>query len=154
MIFSLMLYLLNLLCIVFFFLMRRRPPRSTRTDTLFPYTTLFRSPRSRNCQVGFFAERKGETGRCLDVRICSEDLVPIIIFTTDRHHVLTSLLLRQTKNRLHIALVLAVEERSEEHTSELQSLMRISYAVFCLKKKRYTKPTTHIIQSHTRHTYT
>src|SRR3546814_18509584 len=128
MIFSLMLYLLNLLCIVFFFLMRRRPPRSTRTDTLFPYTTLFRSPRSRNCQVGFFAERKGETGRCLDVRICSEDLVPIIIFTTDRHHVLTSLLLRQTKNRLHIA-------RSEEHTSELQSLMRISYAVFCLKQK-------------------
>src|SRR3546814_343680 len=139
------------------------PPRSTRTDTLFPYTTLFRTqpkqvskvlrilwryhfvcrqqprlfissskpqlridafdhtvvsvfeaklsePRSRNCQVGFFAERKGETGRCLDVRICSEDLVPIIIFTTDRHHVLTSLLLRQTKNRLHIALVLAVEE--------------------------------------------
>src|SRR3546814_5662633 len=88
----------------FFFLMIRRPPRSTRTDTLFPYTTLFRSDavvtmllqpvpgsecrRSRRCH--------GQCWRCGQ----------------------------------------SVKLRSEEHTSELQSLMRISYAVFCLKKKK------------------
>src|SRR3546814_4771216 len=96
------------MCIVisFFFLRLRRPPRSTRTDTLFPYTTLFRSARdghhsragrgeaattgepARSCRRGCLSDQQaGEAGR------------------------------------------------SEEHTSELQSLMRISYAVFCLKKK-------------------
>src|SRR3546814_11141174 len=85
--------ILLLCCLVFilffFFLMIRRPPRSTRTDTLFPYTTLFRSNRlpidDREPDAG---QDEGEIGR------------------------------------------------SEEHTSELQSLMRISYAVFCLKKKK------------------
>src|SRR3546814_12320896 len=72
-----------------FFLMIRRPPRSTRTDTLFPYTTLFRSWKDRACP-------KSSTRWW-----------------------------RRTK-----------PPRSEEHTSELQSLMRISYAVFCLKKKK------------------
>src|SRR3546814_15557844 len=90
----------------FFFLMIRRPPRSTRTDTLFPYTTLFRSghevwPPQISCSNGS-----------------------------------------------------AFHRRSEEHTSELQSLMRISYAVFCLKKKnkknKKHKNATDTVQSHSR----
>src|SRR3546814_8209311 len=93
------IYMVLTLCFLlyFFFLMIRRPPRSTRTDTLFPYTTLFRSdarpPRARHpwsAQPSCRAEHR------------------------------------------HIQ----AEDRSEEHTSELQSLMRISYAVFCLKKKK------------------
>src|SRR3546814_1982901 len=84
---------------LFFFLLIRRPPRSTRTDTLFPYTTLFRSPcwTSRVAcadRPWWWSTRPGDGGRV---------------------------------------------HRSEEHTSELQSLMRISYAVFCLKKKRMAK---------------
>src|SRR3546814_5352466 len=83
----------------FFFLMIRRPPRSTRTDTLFPYTTLFRS---------LFRGARARGGR-------------------------NSLLLNAGDDAgADGAAALA---RSEEHTSELQSLMRISYAVFCLKKK-------------------
>src|SRR3546814_1351679 len=78
----------------FFFLMIRRPPRSTRTDTLFPYTTLFRSVRDAKV-VAYLA--RSRSGR---------------------------------RNLQHLGA-----SRSEEHTSELQSLMRISYAVFCLKKK-------------------
>src|SRR3546814_11181976 len=90
-----------LCCSFLFFLMIRRPPRSTRTDTLFPYTTLFRSlqrallrPRGDGRAVGY-AHRN-----------------------------------RRSLAAGHGKL------RSEEHTSELQSLMRISYAVFCLKKKK------------------
>src|SRR3546814_16232075 len=78
---------------VFFFLMIRRPPRSTRTDTLFPYTTLFRSVEF----IGRFEE---------------------------------ALATEAARRGVHGVI------RSEEHTSELQSLMRISYAVFCLKKKK------------------
>src|SRR3546814_2013311 len=85
--------------------MIRRPPRSTRTDTLFPYTTLFRSlrptPRPASCRWTTF----------------EEGARPMAI------------------NHLAVKSV-----RSEEHTSELQSLMRISYAVFCLKKKIYGPP--------------
>src|SRR3546814_14033344 len=85
---------------VIFFLMIRRPPRSTRTDTLFPYTTLFRSLR----------------------KIWREPHPAEELFTgAMREAALFDDLLRK---------------RSEEHTSELQSLMRISYAVFCLKKKK------------------
>src|SRR3546814_12211473 len=80
-----------------FFLMIRRPPRSTRTDTLFPYTTLFRSQYANAC--GAFA-------------VSRHGCAPAIPWATRG------------------------EARSEEHTSELQSLMRISYAVFCLKKKK------------------
>src|SRR3546814_19629762 len=92
-----LIYCSCLLYFFFFFLMIRRPPRSTRTDTLFPYTTLFRSER-------MLLERavgvdEGAVGRCSEADL------------------------------LRVA-------RSEEHTSELQSLMRISYAVFCLKKKK------------------
>src|SRR3546814_15218083 len=94
--------------LLFFFLMIRRPPRSTRTDTLFPYTTLFRSPsRCRDCcGRGSLRGRsqRGAAGGGATARPC-----------------------RVCRPRAG---------RSEEHTSELQSLMRISYAVFCLKKKK------------------
>src|SRR3546814_20462752 len=94
----------------FFVLMIRRPPRSTRTDTLLPYTTLFRSlgrPFRLPCRVPALAV--SYTGTRLRVRRRREGRCPRV-------------------NALHT--------RSEEHTSELQSLMRISYAVFCLKKKK------------------
>src|SRR3546814_3467794 len=94
--------------------MIRRPPRSTRTDTLFPYTTLFRSDR-RNCRRG-----RGQEGH------------PDTFFAWQRWRDQPRLLCRR-----HIALL---SRRSEEHTSELQSLMRISYAVFCLKKKKINPP--------------
>src|SRR3546814_4627316 len=93
--------------------MIRRPPRSTRTDTLFPYTTLFRS----------IATARGATRRLL-ARAVSPNLQDL------SHRCLQAL----PKNR--------TRTRSEEHTSELQSLMRISYAVFCLKKKKKTHTTT------------
>src|SRR3546814_1654908 len=91
-----------------------RPPRSTRTDTLFPYTTLFRSAEHRFVLVGqearFHQRPAGQRPIRIDPRLCPT-----------RPNTLRPLLQRQ---------------RSEEHTSELQSLMRISYAVFCLKKKK------------------
>src|SRR3546814_5702210 len=104
---------------MFFFLMIRRPPRSTRTDTLFPYTTLFRSSSPwHHASAGQF-----------------RSAVAASIHPYGRT-------LLQTAARL--AYVPEVATRSEEHTSELQSLMRISYAVFCLKKK-----TKHILtQNH------
>src|SRR3546814_4393472 len=88
-----------------FFLMIRRPPRSTRTDTLFPYTTLFRST---------FDWARGTVGNNIATTLGS----------APRGAFLDSL-----------AYPTIGFDRSEEHTSELQSLMRISYAVFCLKKK-------------------
>src|SRR3546814_14472653 len=98
----------------FFVLMIRRPPRSTRTDTLFPYTTLFRSapatgwPRRSGSPRGAASrpapDRRGPNPRCAGSRRAGRGHRP--------------------------------ETRSEEHTSELQSLMRNSYAVFCLKKKK------------------
>src|SRR3546814_9890794 len=97
--------------LLFFFLMIRRPPRSTRTDTLFPYTTLFRSEVTQPlCDVFcLVVDASIETQLVNDVR---------------------NLLVRASGSD-HPA---ACHLRSEEHTSELQSLMRISYAVFCLKK--------------------
>src|SRR3546814_3337666 len=99
--------------------MIRRPPRSTRTDTLFPYTTLFRSRRGRAGQGR--GRRHAGDRRC---RGQGEQ-------DAEDHHrtVGLSLLCREGPQG---------EIRSEEHTSELQSLMRISYAVFCLKKKNTT----------------
>src|SRR3546814_10312344 len=93
--------------------MIRRPPRSTRTDTLSPYTTLFRSgypPVARSLHV---QPSPGSVG----------------------WHQLGMLSIRNLHRNFSI---LACRNRSEEHTSELQSLMRISYAVFCLKKKKKT----------------
>src|SRR3546814_6938060 len=99
------------LCVLvslFFFLMIRRPPRSTRTDTLFPYTTLFRSPtcatekRHRTCPICCQpCASAASSRRCWCAPIARKGIM----------------------------------RRSEEHTSELQSLMRTSYAVFCVKKK-------------------
>src|SRR3546814_5205630 len=107
--------------------MIRRPPRSTRTDTLFPYTTLFRS------------------------------LVP----AADLHHVAAHVF-QHALSRLQWAALAAlvldalcvekplgpVAGRSEEHTSELQSLMRISYAVFCLKQKKNLFINDHTVRTH------
>src|SRR3546814_4766290 len=92
--------------------MIRRPPRSTRTDTLFPYTTLFRSP----CHS---AQPSARGQRCAAQP--GEDRIATARW---KQHP------RQQSP--------ALSHRSEEHTSELQSLMRISYAVFCLKKKKQT----------------
>src|SRR3546814_1314618 len=98
--------------------MIRRPPRSTRTDTLFPYTTLFRSP---GFARGDVAPRPG-SGL---TRPCRSPLVsPTGTIRAELQECALRALLQKT--------------RSEEHTSELQSLMRISYAVFCLKKKTKT----------------
>src|SRR3546814_6679127 len=91
---------------LFFFLKIRRPPRSTRTDTLFPYTTLFRSPdRGTRPPARGSHLARASAGKSADRSL-----------------------------------------RSEEHTSELPSLMRISYAVFCLKKKKITILTRYKLQ--------
>src|SRR3546814_4495460 len=103
--------------------MIRRPPRSTRTDTLFPYTTLFRS---RNDHVlGTWLEYV--TGNNTTQYALTQRLYNVTAFNVRRHH----------QAMLGAAIDLGHDQilRSEEHTSELQSLMRISYAVFCLKKK-------------------
>src|SRR3546814_7524308 len=100
--------------------MIRRPPRSTRTDTLFPYTTLFRS--------------KGYVQRVIENSVVYDSMNPQ----------------RTPQSALHVSRYLGKSRpgRSEEHTSELQSLMRISYAVFCLKKKKHNNE---IPQDDTRH---
>src|SRR3546814_20993612 len=102
-----MFYSSSFVSCFFFFLMIRRPPRSTRTDTLFPYTTLFRSVvvdgQDRSVPVAAHRDRDDRAGRRVGARVGEE---------------------------------VGDHLRSEEHTSELQSLMRISYAVFCLKKKK------------------
>src|SRR3546814_10337560 len=95
--------------------MSRRPPRSTRTDTLFPYTTLFRSPLP--------------DADLLEQNDTSFNMMNCIILYAE----LMSLLIAAELAGRSIRLMV----RSEEHTSELQSLMRISYAVFCLKKKKH-----------------
>src|SRR3546814_8264921 len=93
--------------------MIRRPPRSTRTDTLFPYTTLFRSKHPDHAElIEWYADCYGGTYH---------------------PHTIDELI---AKRRVAaIAIRRAAGKRSEEHTSELQSLMRISYAALCLKKK-------------------
>src|SRR3546814_9202495 len=102
--------------------MIRRPPRSTRTDTLFPYTTLFRSDRAQLPeQCRGHADRQVADPRHPQART--------LIMTTAFDSTLASLGIGRTNAGSSPA-------RSEEHTSELQSLMRISYAVFCLKKKK------------------
>src|SRR3546814_4436110 len=111
--------------LLFFFLMIRRPPRSTRTDTLFPYTTLFRS-------------------------VSDDELMMIAVAVESlSDHPLAKAIARD--GRQFLDETPTPTARSEEHTSELQSLMRISYAVFCLKKKTirqiqktYTHHMTHL----------
>src|SRR3546814_7988225 len=99
--------------------MIRRPPRSTRTDTLFPYTTLFRSPELIDATKIYIDYE--EYGVATDEWM-EETAFPQFHGIFSRHADCSV-------------------DRSEEHTSELQSLMRISYAVFCLKKKK--KQTKH-----------
>src|SRR3546814_2758771 len=111
--------------------MIRRPPRSTRTDTLFPYTTLFRS-------VG-----KQYPGRNLlhdAVRNVRTQRIRRALRAEDKKGILLAVGLE--------AVLREGAERSEEHTSELQSLMRISYAVFCLKKKNTKNPKQNQIPQH------
>src|SRR3546814_11837743 len=108
--------------IVLFILMIRRPPRSTRTDTLFPYTTLFRS----TPVVSMFANySKGLQVPGTDNLYNSFFFAP----GTDAAH-------PNPETTDNFDAGVRYTSRSEEHTSELQSLMRISYAVFCLKKKK------------------
>src|SRR3546814_9900245 len=99
--------------------MIRRPPRSTRTDTLFPYTTLFRSD---------FADNEVE----ITDAILTYDVAKNVGLTFGQHNNFQSLE-ELTSSRFSSFIERAA--RSEEHTSELQSLMRISYAVLCLNKK-------------------
>src|SRR3546814_9801423 len=108
--------------------MIRRPPRSTRTDTLFPYTTLFRSPACPT-QVVETVETV-ETVEEVEVHLDVEIDLPIDEFLPKYDEVEYELPIPED------VLERSAPVRSEEHTSELQSLMRISYAVFCLKKKK------------------
>src|SRR3546814_8339169 len=107
--------------------MIRRPPRSTRTDTLVPYTTLFRSSRTQGCP------------RRALCRAQESEIAPPADGQT--HQVAAAMPTGKGKpmrNSIIAATLAAIAApRSEEHTSELQSLMRISYAVFCLKNKKY-----------------
>src|SRR3546814_2357835 len=114
--------------------MIRRPPRSTRTDTLFPYTTLFRS---HHAQEPREVERARVPVRVSAGIVVAEDALEAVVLGAGHARVGT----RRERER-GTAPLLADEGRSEEHTSELQSLMRISYAVFCLKKKKNTEQTT------------
>src|SRR3546814_7164324 len=98
--------------------MIRRPPRSTRTDTLFPYTTLFRSAVGGDHDIPR-----------LQPTLRGGEAVVLAVARDGGHRALPD----DRRSRGEHALQ---EPRSEEHTSELQSLMRISYAVFCLKKKK------------------
>src|SRR3546814_8431476 len=135
---------------VIFFLMIRLPPRYTRTDTLFPYTTLFRSAVVQLCALSrrpsrtpdsFFPEQRPWRGpsermnlsRTLSTSVIALALsVPLVLMARSGDGLpATSRVDQATTSKL----------RSEEHTSELQSLMRISYAVFCLKKKNTTHTT-------------
>src|SRR3546814_4438278 len=114
----------------FFFLMIRRPPRSTRTDTLFPYTTLFRSHQGSTFIIGSDGNDLIQGGRGNDYL---EGRAGNDTFRDGGGY--NILLGGKGFNTLDLQQSLKNVERSEEHTSELQSLMRISYAVFCLKKK-------------------
>src|SRR3546814_4517957 len=123
--------------------MIRRPPRSTRTDTLFPYTTLFRSD--------------DIIGGNASTEPLDNDEPDEVLELTDLE--LTDTVMPEVQNAVpgtsdeepegQAAAASATLLRSEEHTSELQSLMRISYAVFCLKKKRHTYVTNSQVRSAT-----
>src|SRR3546814_8106861 len=122
---------------MFVFLMIRRPPRSTRTDTLFPYTTLFRSRNERQRDRGARLSR--------DARICA----PVRCDAGARRRAARRR--RGTGVQAADAHLRGRADRSEEHTSELQSLMRISYAVFCLKNKKNSHKRKQSTERHEMH---
>src|SRR3546814_4460515 len=113
--------------------MKRRPPRSTRTDTLFPYTTRFRSGRQGRRPEGDKGNGIGLALRA--VRVCHTSL-PVVRSRCSPHFVTHTIIIGRGNAVGWQAYEGSKWRRSEEHTSELQSLMRISYAVFCLKKKK------------------
>src|SRR3546814_9022301 len=121
--------------------MIRRPPRSTRTDTHFPYTTLFRSPEGvRELDL------QGWPRRCLIPSTLPSLMLPLHPIPAQTIAPCSTPCARlgpkgSPSRSPHWP---RRSSRSEEHTSELQSLMRISYAVFCLKKKQYSNQTTRI----------
>src|SRR3546814_3555976 len=117
--------------------MRRRPPRSTRTDTLFPYTTLFRSDLCCKHNRGWW-QLEGAYGKDNGRWACKAGCGLIL----DTPPLELEFLPRTVDQRPEGFRA----SRSEEHTSELQSLMRISYAVFCLKKKKKPNQTPNCIQ--------
>src|SRR3546814_3718782 len=114
--------------------MIRRPPRSTRTDTLFPYTTLFRSIAAEASTDGSRQEARRRRA------VSSPDPSASKIIRSPGWQASARQSASRVEKRIALALpVFRIERlarRSEEHTSELQSLMRISYAVFCLKKQK------------------
>src|SRR3546814_6814962 len=123
--------------------MIRRPPRSTRTDTLFPYTTLFRSRLFASDRLEDILAALEDDGS----EWAEKELRTIGAKSPTSCKVALRLLAHGAEQR-------DFTDRSEEHTSELQSLMRISYAVFCLKKKKYTnniRQCTHLQQHSTKH---
>src|SRR3546814_4804527 len=118
--------------------MRRRPPRSTRSDTLCPYTTLFRS------QWFGLARLLRDDPRGMEAPRARDDLiVAVLTIGTHQQRLDDAALAHGWQHIGHVRCPFPVAHvglaRSEEHTSELTSLMRISYAVFCLKKKQTTK---------------
>src|SRR3546814_9461443 len=121
--------------------MIRRPPRSTRTDTLFPYTTLFRSQAGEAFRSARMPRHLVVSRGVLDsfeVKRKSPDMVLVHPALSHGGKVMRiSLMIGAAV--LALAMPALASQRSEEHTSELQSLMRISYAVFCLKKKTQNK---------------
>src|SRR3546814_9323355 len=127
--------------------MIRRPPRSTRTDTLFPYTTLFRSKGDQHTDRTILAGALGMNA-CLEVTERDRNAVVFPFTHIGGAGWLFSALvvgyptvyIERFDPQRTVELIREHEvTRSEEHTSELQSLMRISYAVFCLKKKNSTQ---------------
>src|SRR3546814_10204611 len=131
--------------------MIRRPPRSTRTDTLFPYTTLFRSNHPHHPGINAIALSINRVASVdiREMRVENYPSYPVALFDRWRSVRLGKLDFRnsntvETTYKTNVLQHGRAGERSEEHTSELQSLMRISYAVFCLKKqKKLTNTTKH-----------
>src|SRR3546814_5909517 len=119
--------------------MIRRPPRSTRTDTLFPYTTLFRSIVVYSVLLTW-AYRHGVLDKTLALVLC-----PVLCFSffNAMRFISEHYETPWNEGKLTGTRTVISNPRSEEHTSELQSLMRISYAVFCLKKKNKQQCTLH-----------
>src|SRR3546814_9112816 len=122
--------------------MIRRPPRSTRTDTLFPYTTLFRSSDEQKALLQDICSRALAGFKALSVM-----LTPVLPVLTEKvaRELFDQGALFQWADAAKLPQRIApfkhlMQRRSEEHTSELQSLMRISYAVFCLTTKNNTNP--------------